>query len=228
MGIIESISPDILVIEEVWVIKKDGYIKQKDLVKELNALKFKHFQFSKSGINMICSKKGFDFDCTELNFSPDPVKKIPRCALIARFKTYTDLVVAGTHLDVFDESGDTRVRQIEFLTEYLGNNFDKSSKIIVTGDFNSLRKADYSTKEWDNIVRIDEKRNVKTIQDVVPVIEKNKFKESFSSLDKKLKVSVWSDRRVDYIYGKNIKFKSSECYRSTASDHFPIYADFSK
>lgn len=141
-------------------------------------------------------------------------------------------MVVGIHLDVFDESGKTRVQQINQILDtitYCENTTsiskDKKLRIIVTGDFNSLRKADYTDDEWSEIVTTDRKRNVETIEDVIPVLESNGFVDSFSACDKRLNVSVWSACRVDFVLGKNVQFTDSNVYQSVASDHHPVYAD---
>jgi endonuclease/exonuclease/phosphatase (EEP) superfamily protein YafD len=102
--------------------------------------------------------------------------------------------------------------------------FDKN--IILCGDLNSLRRSDYNNEEWQYIVENDKKRNIETIEDVVNIIEHNKFIDSFNYIESQLKVSVWSNRRVDYIFGKNINFLSCNVCKSHSSDHYPIYADF--
>lgn len=222
LQVIHNINPDILIIQEVYIYKKNEHIKQETLINDLHDQGFKHFQFTRSGINMICTRKRFDFDSIELDFGPDPINGISRFALVAKLKN-TDLSIVGTHLDVFDESGETRKEQINFLLEHLKS--EKINNVVIAGDFNTLRKNDYSDPEWKYITECDKLRNVTTKEDIIPIIENNNFRESFDAVNKKLKVSVWSNRRVDYIYGKNINFIDSACYRSIASDHHPIYAD---
>ena len=91
---------------------------------------------------------------------------------------------------------------------------------------NSLRRKDYTDQEWEFIVAKDLKRNVVTIEDVVPILESNNFNESFTECSKRLNVSVWSERRVDYIFGKNVNFTKTSVCKTVASDHYPVYADF--
>jgi endonuclease/exonuclease/phosphatase family metal-dependent hydrolase len=187
--------------------------------------------FSKSGINAVFSK--YRFEAEELNLGEDPIMKMPRNAIICRFNQLIsgprDMIVAGCHLDVFDESGKTRIEQMEMIlntTNRFANDITGYNiSIIVMGDFNSLRKADYNNEEWAYITALGKKRNVKVIEDVIPVIENNEFVESFTACQKNIKTSVWVGRRVDYIYGKNLNFDQTSEYKVLHSDHYPIYAD---
>lgn len=155
----------------------------------------------------------------------DPIRHLDRSAVICKFQKFPDIILVGTHLDVFDESGKTRINQMNAILAEIETEINDDKKIIVAGDFNSLRRADYNNSEWNAIVAIDKKRDVKSIEDVVTVLEKQKFVESFDACDVSIKVSVWANRRVDYIYGKNIEFAQSGVLKSTASDHYPIYCD---
>lgn len=225
--IIGMIDPDILVLEEVYIYKPNEACTSQQLRLLLKQYKLRYGVFSKSGINAVFSK--FMFDCFEIDLGKDPVMNIPRNALVCSFPM-NELIVVGTHLDVFDESGSFRKLQIEKIINQLRSddpeNFE-NKRIIITGDFNSLKRSDYTDKEWDQIVQIDHKRKVDTIVDVVPILEELGFQDSFDQCDTNIKVSVWSNRRVDYIFGKNIKFSQTSEHRVTASDHYPVYADIS-
>jgi endonuclease/exonuclease/phosphatase family metal-dependent hydrolase len=89
-----------------------------------------------------------------------------------------------------------------------------------------LRKADYSDMEWQILINIDKNRHVITQEDIIPILEDNDFQDSFINANiKPPNVTVWSNRRVDYIYVKNIKIISSAIVKTGLSDHYPIYAD---
>ena len=175
---------------------------------------------TKYGINMLLSK----FEILESNIlklDKDPVHKLFRYAIIAKLQIHEPIIIAVTHLDVYDETEQTRLNQIISITNELNkhNNF----QIILMGDFNSLRQKDYSSQEWNKIVSHDIKRNVTATTLVTDYLETHKF------LTQNIQMSVWSMRRVDYIYTKNLKFNIQHCdtYPTDVSDHYPVYIDIS-
>ncbi len=224
INIIVKINPQILIIQEVFVFVKSQTIVQNDLMNILRSKGYEYITFSKNGSNLVCSIH--NFFCRELDLGKDDIKKISRNALICSFPDLNDLIVIGTHLDVFDDTGKTRIKQIIKIINELEISENHNKSCIISGDLNSLRKTDYNDLEWNNLVTTDLKRNVITVEDVIPIIENSGFVDSFFSCSKSLKVSVWSGRRVDYIFGKNIIFVRTAPYEITMSDHFPIYADF--
>jgi endonuclease/exonuclease/phosphatase family metal-dependent hydrolase len=218
---IGAIDPDVLVIEGVFVYKPNEACTADELASVLKRFRLRYSGFSTTGINAVFSKQ--PFTAVELDLQRDPVKRLPRNALVCRFKKQ-NLVVVGTHFDVFDESGSHRKKQIAMILDHLKEKHS-DERCIVTGDFNSLKRSDYTDEEWKNIEELDRARRVTTGTDAVPLIEKEDFVDSFDSCNESIKVSVWSGRRVDYIFGKNIEFVQSSEYRTTYSDHYPIYAD---
>jgi len=225
LDVIKKIDPDILVIQEVYVYKRGESRSQDQIAESLMSLGFPEIKFSKSGINAICSK--FPSECEQIDLQVDPVRRLSRNALICKFPQYPDLILAGTHLDPFDESGKTRMRQIEHMYCELRVPENKDKQILIVGDFNSLRRADYESDEWAQTVMTGIKRGIYPIEDVVPWLESESqgFSDSFSQTNKRISVSVWSGRRVDYIMGSNVRFSDSNVLKTTVSDHYPIFAD---
>lgn len=227
---IGTIMPDILVLEEVYVHEPNEAITPQQLVELFKRHELKYFAFSKTGINAVFSK--FPFDHHEIDLGEDSVTKTSRNAIVCRFRNIdqnNDLTVVGTHLDVFDDSGELRKSQVNKILDYLKTQPTsyESNHVVITGDFNSLRRSDYTDTEWKHIVAEDAERGVSTITDVVPILEANNFEDSFHSCAKKIIVSVWSNRRIDYIFGHNIKFSQTTEHRVVDSDHYPVYADIS-
>lgn len=219
---IKSISPTFIILQELYINDNDK-IDYKSLISELKKCGLAHYIFSTNKINGIFSK--YKIHSKQINLEKDSINNIGRNALICSFPKFNDIIFIGTHLDVFDNTGKTRKKQITQIFDVINRDEYKNKKIVIAGDLNSLRKKDYNEIEWKHIVDTDNKRNVKTIEDVIPIIENNGFNESFNDNNSRLNVSVWSERRVDYIFGRNIKFIDSYVYESTASDHYPIYAD---
>lgn len=231
---ISKINPDIFVLEEVKLYGYRDVCTMQQLRADLFRLGYRYQMFSKNNTNAILSK--YQFVGRELELQRDPVHGAPRNALICNFDfTINDetkhLLFVGCHLDVYDETGATRVKQIEKIIDNIKsyakqNQIDyEDMNIIISGDFNSLRRSDYNEAEWNYYIKKDAQRNVVTVQDVVPILKANKYIDSFESCNKAIKTSVWSGRRVDYIYGKNIHFVNTSEYKTIISDHYPIYAD---
>ena len=222
---IKKINPDILVIQEVFLSQKNDPLTQKEIIELFSSIEFQFFAFSECGVNAVFSK--IPFECQSIDLSIDPIYKVSRNALICKFPQYPEFVLAGTHLDPFDESGITRLKQIEQIYRGLKITENKNKQFVIVGDFNSLRCADYTPAEWDEILVAGEKRKIKPIEDVIPWLESHGFIDSFNQIKKKISVSVWSNRRVDYIIGLNVHFTYSDVLKTTASDHHPILADIS-
>lgn len=220
---IKQINPDILVIQEVYVYKINETLTQQELMDLLSQLGFEYFAFSETGINAVCSK--IPFECQSIDLSIDPIHGLLRNALICKFPQYPNLIFTGTHLDPFDESGKTRLKQIEQIYRGLKISDNPDKQFIIAGDFNSLRRADYNDNEWKEIIATGQRRKIKPIEDVVPWIEDRGFVDSFDQTKKRINVSVWANRRVDYILGLNIKFTYSDVLKTTVSDHYPIFTD---
>lgn len=134
-----------------------------------------------------------------------------RCLALAVIR---DLVIASVHLDVFDDTGKTRRKEIRNALDFIENNFP-DKPVILCGDFNSLRKDDYSSSEIEWLRRNSpSKLDFETIQEV----EREGFTDSFNGI----KFSAWSARRVDFMFTKNLRVESSSVMYSSASDHIPL------
>lgn len=202
-------------------------VKSDKLLNDLKELGYEYVVMCnpKYGINILASK--FEIiDSIVIPLCKDPIKCQARYAIRAKIKVSDkDIIsVVLVHLDVYDETEDTRHKQIcKILKDY------KNADIIM-GDFNSLREQDYSENEWTEIKEDDVKRNVISQTKVISEIEKL-FTDSFSiTKAQSPKISVWSNRRVDYIYVNDsslLKLHDSQIYPTLVSDHYPIYIDFS-
>jgi endonuclease/exonuclease/phosphatase family metal-dependent hydrolase len=126
-------------------------------------------------------------------------------------------------LDVFDDSGETRLKEIDEVIAYLDQNAT-GVPTIVMGDFNSLKKDDYLDKEieWLSL----NNQNYPLDFQVVDRMESAGFHEVFGK--GMFKYSVWSARRIDFIFIRNIdlsRIVSTGVMYTPASDHLPIFVD---
>lgn len=176
----------------------------------------------KYGINMLFSREEI-ISHEIIKLKCDPINNLARYAIFAKIN---DVVVIVTHLDVYDESENTRLFQIDQIIKKLDNLYPNCPTIIM-GDLNSLRFDDYTCEEWLHIVNHDLLRNVVATTKVTNYLESNNFIEGSVLFNTKINMSVWSMRRVDYIYTRNLPhcITNYSTYPTNVSDHYPVYMD---
>ncbi len=129
--------------------------------------------------------------------------------------------IINVHLDVWDETENTRVEQVKELIKYSKN---LSGSTIICGDFNALWRDDYTDDEWEWISKNN--KDIPLQQKAVHLFDKAGYKESFAGGN--MKYSVWTSRRVDYMwYNGDISPFNSNVYYTSESDHYPLVVDFS-
>jgi exonuclease III len=175
------------------------------------------------GINIVFSKHKI-LSKKIIHLGRDPIAQQNRYAIACTISTPAIINLVLAHLDVYDETEDTRFKQALKIIDNIDDTY------IFMGDLNSLRQKDYSTKQWKLIEETDKDRQVCSQTKVTNLIELNNFTDSFTKLNVSCPpVTVWSMRRVDYIFIGN-KFKytinGSYIYKTLVSDHFPMYIDF--
>ena len=198
--------------------------KDFDMFQQKSKFKYVAMCNDKYGINIILSVYPITYKKI-INLGPDPIKKLTRYALKCSFDIHKtkNLKLILTHLDAFDETEDTRLKQITKIISEI------DSEYLIMGDFNSLRIKDYNNTKWNKIIDANKVRNVITQTKVTEYIESHDFMDSFILSDKDApQISCWSMRRVDYIFvGKDFPHKvlDSNIHLTDLSDHFPIYVD---
>ncbi len=133
------------------------------------------------------------------------------------------LNVVGLHCDLYDESGATRVKQVAQILAKTA----RHANVVLAGDMNALRRADYSETEWHKLETHDALRKVKLDTSAVDLLEKDGFSDSFKGLGEPPSCTTWSGRRIDYVFLKAPQWKVSQSFviHSAASDHTPVVAD---
>nr|QBK86464.1 MAG: endonuclease/exonuclease/phosphatase family protein [Marseillevirus LCMAC102] len=145
----------------------------------------------------------------------------PRCVIIGEIKLPDgqNILIVIVHLDVYDLTGKTRRRQLKMVFERIDSYGNLPT--IIMGDFNSLKYDDYSfsEKEW---LKRNSQGNVD--YETIEMLKTKGFQDVF---ERPLKYTVWTGRRVDYIFGRNFPYKVSGTYiyYSDSSDHLPLIAD---
>lgn len=222
-NLITESDADVVGLNEAMFFSQKTRVDFDNMTKELE---YKYIKMcnDKYGINIILSRYPIIYHKI-ISLGKDNIKKINRYALKCSIdiNKKKPLNVLLTHLDVFDETEDTRLKQIKTIIEKIDSSY------LIIGDLNSLRDNDYLEKEWNLIVDNDEKRCVDTQTKVTDYIELNDFTDSYEMIKKDPpSVSVWSMRRVDYMYIGNTfshNVYNSNIYVTDCSDHFPIYID---
>lgn len=219
LDLIKNSNADVIGLQEAMLFDKKILERYKQDFEDIG-YPYRVICNERYGINMLFSKYKI-IKHKIINLGKDAIKSVPRYAIIAQLELDEVIQLVVTHLDVFDETEETRLNQIKKII----NNIDDMQTIIM-GDFNSLRLKDYSEEEWHNIVMHDKKRDVIPMTKVTDCLKENKFKDGSYKLNK-INMSVWSMRRVDYIYVKKLKYKiiNYETYPTLISDHYPVYMD---
>ena len=151
-----------------------------------------------------------------------------RCAIQANIKLANnkELTIVGTHLDVYDETEQVRVRQIKDILKHIEIN---NKNVILTGDFNSMRRKDYSDVEWNTIVQQEKVRGFNAVSLVTDLLETQGWQTSFTKINATPpKSTVWPSRTVDHIYvNSDFSFPilGSYVYHNSSSDHIPVIID---
>lgn len=221
--IIFSSKADIIGLQEIMFNKRTIQIKKFIEIAKENGYEYYRF-CDVDGTNCLLSKYPV-IESKVYSLEKDSVENQNRYAIIGKIKINKKILnIIVTHLDVFDETGETRKKQAHQIIDKLNIN----ENYILLGDFNSLKQDDYEEKQWINIVKDDNKRGVDTICDTIPIFEKNNFVDCFSKKScEHYNNTVWSNRRVDYIMVKQNNIKIDKCFvlHATESDHCPVVMD---
>lgn len=228
---IEILDCDLIILQEAMFYKKKI---EEQFAKYLKKTKYKHYYNSTGyGINVFLSKKPLNIDEMKvINLGKGNVGKFNRYASSC-YVTINNIKhqIIGTHLDVFDETGQSRCKQLKVILKHINKD---NHPVIILGDFNALKRSDYSDQEWNVITEINKKRGIiNTPVCLTNQIEKHGFVDSCElSQQTPPKITVWTNRRVDYIYLKvnedytnNMKL-NTWVYKTFCSDHYPVVLDF--
>jgi len=226
---ISFLDPDLISLQEV-LIPNDGETDSfgldytiKDTFKPLSKYNVESIGVSKVMStrktlfgNVIASKFPID-KINHIYFHTGSNKEVRGAIMYIVYPPYgKPFLYINTHLDVWDDTGEIRRGQLLELFESIDKNYPKNISVVLTGDFNSLKSEDYSD---------DELKKLNGDFETIKYIEMNGFVDVFD----KLKYTVWSGRRVDYIFIRNFykEIVGSYIYYDNLSDHFSLIVDIS-
>ncbi|HEV2601989.1 MAG TPA: ankyrin repeat domain-containing protein [Candidatus Babeliales bacterium] len=241
LNVIAQIQADILVLQEVLMfdeaqIKKDlaalGYVYPPTFapMDRIGGVQFG---------NMIVSKYPFvkpPFRTTYAANARDDQRnfinahiQLPNGSIISLY---------GTHLDVWDETGAVREKQVRELLEHVQK--DPHENIVLAGDCNAVRRSDYEYEVagksvWDMqteqfLKRVPARLRLQEVPtQALQNIERAGFKDCFTAAGiAGPKYTVWTGTIVDFIFCAqkwNLPIDGCYIYFTAASDHLPVIMD---
>lgn len=231
---IKTTNPDVVCLQEViWEKTFIPYV-----TKKFAELGYKHgggstFIAGKGALgNMIFSKYPLT-NCFKKCFSK-PVRNEYRAFTAGTIIfNNTPVKIYCLHLDVWDETGQARLEEIQELTDSIQKYDSHIKNVIFMGDFNAVRKQDYQydingKKVWNMLLKDDKERKVSTPTSLEDYLIKTGYKDAYELTGTRPVFTVWSGKIVDFIYfkpGGNLICKDVNAYYSSASDHVPIIVD---
>lgn len=197
---------------------------------------FDHASFG----NALLSKQVLTSKLSKEYTEPSETKE-KRCFVNGRttlMPSKATLSIYGTHLDVWDETANTRDQEIKELLKEIST--DASDIIIIAGDFNAFRKQDYPADIWQKILQSTASHIKKTIAEIPqntlqPILDAG-FQDSFTFSGQSGPLfTSWTGTVIDFIFIKDQRTEQqkqerplntkSYVYYSPASDHLPIICD---
>jgi endonuclease/exonuclease/phosphatase family metal-dependent hydrolase len=156
-----------------------------------------------------------------------------RCATVVCVplpKVKAHLWVINLQLDVYDVTGKTRIAESQRVLDYINSNIPNQDFVVVMGDFNSVRHQDYTPKHWKWLQKVAMSRDGRG-QDtsVAELFSKSGFREAADILEIRIPVSVWSGKRVDFMFlsqrFQKHHIQSFAIDPQNLSDHAPLVLD---
>jgi len=219
---------DIIIIQEalfdseiISIFKKARYIPS-----VCNTYKIDKYYFG----NMILIKDNITIKKFSKELYISGYKERKKC-IVNVVVEYQNMMISiyNIHLDVWDRTGKCRLEQIDKLLKKV--EMDTCSNIILTGDFNSIKKSDYSNDEINALKKFYDKYTKNPFKEIAYIIKKG-FKDVASEYFKeKIIPTVWTKQRVDFFFVNN-DFKMDilqyHTHTISGSDHFPISIELFK
>ena len=230
---IVSLNADILILNEFFPLPRSHPQMEPKALAETLRTKYGYKEGS-----FDCSPPWQDVTFVTVVLSRLPLRSVrqvmldgDRHAVVVQLRDL-DMCVTGLHLDVYDESGKTRLRQLQQLQQVLEELKPAPAVCVLAGDFNAVRRKDYTEEEFTKIRNHDRERDVLTEVKTTDFVQNTmKFVDCFDWAKQRPPVcSTWSGRRIDYALLKaqqedTIQVTNAFYWPCTSSDHIPIGCD---
>jgi len=231
LSVIEKLEADIIVIQE--------FDDQSTLEDKVDARNVKRDCLVNMGyIYHTCDDIPDDFPFQTVIFSKYPLiyKKYYKLIYSGRLCIETKvqllditITLIGLHLDVWDDTEDTRQAELSQILNLLITQSVEPNHILL-GDFNSIRRKDYTEEKWTSMVEHDKRRDVETVHKVTDRLESRGYVECFTKAGLPVpQCTTWNGRRIDFIYlSPAWQYGIGGCYiyHDASSDHLPVLCDF--
>ena len=148
-----------------------------------------------------------------------------------RIHLYTkDINIITIHLDVSDESGESRIHEIKQIHEFIIS--QALSNVIIIGDFNEWDIKHNEPEYEPTLMEFQERTGLEEFSTKShDFLKSNNFVNIFHLLNKYPKFSCWSGKLVDFCYkytptwNNSLKIKNINFIYVDYSDHLPIILD---
>lgn len=210
-------NPDIICLQEFTIIKNSS-------IKKLYSL----YQYRYYYGNLAILTKYPIINSYYKTLGRDNVYFLQRYLLVSKIKIGNRIFnILNTHLDAFDNSELSRLKQLNVIINEI-KKINQNENMILAGDFNSLKLKDYTQDYFNYLLQqpkyIPPLKNIKVIDTIEQYLYDTKYLDREQQHIKN-DFSVWSLRRVDYIFiNKQIPVKFN-INKNASSDHNLIYCD---
>lgn len=221
--VIKKINPDIVILQEVSPYEgfaQGKYFTDSATEKSLKSLGFNLFSACntvKNGWfgNVIASKSSFKNPPKRFTFDTQYSPAEQRCFVVgnSQLSNGADIVMYGTHLEVYDDNNIIRSEQMKQITNYIDTNL-KDANVLIAGDFNASRTS--------KVVRNLQRRGY---QDCFSYLASQGG--IFSNVQSPTFTS-WAGTEIDFIFlspGWSLPLAGCYVYFDDASDHLPLIMD---
>jgi len=236
-SLIKTLRPDIIVLNEVFGQGWLNYVEK--IAKHLGENYSVYFGPTASpsyGNAFITNQKIVKSENFTIELPRHEIRGCFRVVIRHPTKQGQNISFYGTHLDhIFEE---TRMEQLKYLLEKVVCDEEH----VILGDFNALKRQDYSDEYWEEIFQVRKQNcwEVPPKTEVIEFIQQKNYVDFFQEINQQKSEplkdravgSSHFDTRVDYIWIsekllENIYCENSSCTilrEFCASDHYPQWA----
>ena len=228
LKLLKDIDADIICLQEVtWNEKVDKEMLENDM-KELGYSYKQSIKASDIYNNGFYGNYTFSkFEIIKkkrLNLGKDEEMDEGRAAGITTIKLGKKKIsIVNTHLDVYDETGKLREKQINKILKEV-----KSYRhpVVVTGDFNTTRVKDYS-KFYLKWILANQSSMLRPLPlESLDKFDNAEFNDITDVVEKRISITSWTGRRIDYMFvNKYINVYKAFTVSINYSDHLPLVGD---